>query len=43
MSIFVFALAALLSLPKQFVTVYLGVLIDGSGCAFRAPFPPVAR
>ncbi|KZV77371.1 hypothetical protein PENSPDRAFT_707259 [Peniophora sp. CONT] len=30
MGIFVFSLAALLSLPKQFVTVYLGVLIDTS-------------
>ncbi|KAA1467254.1 hypothetical protein DENSPDRAFT_832262 [Dentipellis sp. KUC8613] len=26
-----FSIAAILSLPKQFVTVYLGVLIDGTG------------
>jgi len=28
MSIFVFSLAALLSLPKQFITVYLGVVLE---------------
>lgn len=27
MNIFVFALAAFLSLPKQFITVYLGVIL----------------
>ncbi|KAI0058586.1 hypothetical protein BV25DRAFT_1964418 [Artomyces pyxidatus] len=30
MSVWTFAIAAFLTLPKQFVTVYLGVLIDGS-------------
>lgn len=28
MGIFVFSLAAILSLPKQFITVYLGVILD---------------
>ncbi|KAI5117038.1 hypothetical protein M0805_004745 [Coniferiporia weirii] len=31
MSVFVFAIAAFLSLPKQFVTVYIGVIIEASG------------
>ncbi|KZO90862.1 hypothetical protein CALVIDRAFT_473007, partial [Calocera viscosa TUFC12733] len=31
MSIWVFCLAAALSLPKQFVTVYLGYLLEQSG------------
>lgn len=31
MSIWVFAIAAFLSLPKQFITVYLGVILDSSG------------
>jgi hypothetical protein len=30
MNIFVFILAALLSMPKQFVTVYLGVILRES-------------
>ncbi|KAJ7262680.1 hypothetical protein B0H12DRAFT_1047381 [Mycena haematopus] len=30
MNIFVFSIAAILSLPKQFVTVYLGVILDQS-------------
>lgn len=29
MGIMVFCLAAILSLPKQFVTVYLGVILEG--------------
>lgn len=31
MSVWIFSLAALLSLPKQFATVYIGVIIEGSG------------
>ncbi|KAI0031118.1 hypothetical protein K488DRAFT_52753, partial [Vararia minispora EC-137] len=31
MGILTFSIAAILSLPKQFVTVYLGVLIEGAG------------
>jgi len=31
MNIFVFSLAAILSLPKQFITVYLGVILEQSG------------
>lgn len=31
MGIFVFCLAAILSLPKQFITVYLGVILEQSG------------
>ncbi|KAG6883202.1 hypothetical protein C0993_007407, partial [Termitomyces sp. T159_Od127] len=31
MGIFVFSLAAILSMPKQFITVYLGVLLEQSG------------
>lgn len=30
MGIFVFSLAALLSMPKQFITVYLGVILEQS-------------
>jgi uncharacterized membrane protein YdjX (TVP38/TMEM64 family) len=30
MNIFVFTLAALLSMPKQFITVYLGVILEQS-------------
>jgi hypothetical protein len=30
MNIFVFILAALLSMPKQFITVYLGVILQQS-------------
>ena len=30
MNIFVFSIAAVLSLPKQFITVYLGVLLEQS-------------
>ena len=30
MGIFVFSLAAILSLPKQFITVYLGVILEQS-------------
>ena len=30
MNIFVFSIAAILSMPKQFVTVYLGVLLEQS-------------
>ena len=30
MNIFVFSIAAILSLPKQFITVYLGVLLEQS-------------
>lgn len=31
MSVWIFALAAFLTLPKQFATVYIGVIIEGSG------------
>jgi len=31
MSVWIFALAAFLSTPKQFATVYIGVIIEGSG------------
>ncbi|KAI0288963.1 snare associated Golgi protein-domain-containing protein [Russula brevipes] len=31
MSVWTFSLAAFLSLPKQFATVYIGVIIEGSG------------
>ena len=31
MGIFIFALAAFLSLPKQLITVYIGVIIEESG------------
>ena len=31
MGIIVFALATILSLPKQFITVYLGVILEESG------------
>lgn len=31
MSVWIFALAAFLSSPKQFATVYIGVIIEGSG------------
>lgn len=31
MGILVFSLAAILSLPKQFITVYLGVILEQSG------------
>lgn len=31
MSVWIFALAAFLSLPKQFAIVYIGVIIDGQG------------
>ncbi|KAJ7629500.1 Fungalysin metallopeptidase-domain-containing protein [Mycena polygramma] len=31
MNIFVFSIAAILSLPKQFITVYLGVILESSG------------
>jgi len=31
MSIFVFSLAAFLSLPKQLITVYIGVILEESG------------
>ena len=34
MGIITFSLAAILSLPKQFVTVYLGVLLEGAGSAY---------
>lgn len=30
MGIMVFCLAAILSLPKQFITVYLGVILEGN-------------
>ena len=41
MSIIVFSIAAILSLPKQFVTVYLGVLLEGadSACTLRSRNP----
>jgi hypothetical protein len=39
MSVWVFAAAAFLTLPKQFATVYIGVIIEGSGkSTFRVPF-----
>ena len=31
MSVFVFAAAAILSLPKQFITVYVGVVLEQAG------------
>jgi len=31
MSVWIFSLAAFLSLPKQVATVYIGVIIEGSG------------
>lgn len=38
MGIFTFSLAAILSLPKQFVTVYLGVILEQSESgAFSSP------
>jgi hypothetical protein len=39
MSVWIFATAAFLTLPKQFATVYIGVIIEGSGkSTFRLPF-----
>lgn len=42
MGIFVFCLAALLSLPKQFITVYLGVALkqsaDGESCVYSEDY-----
>ena len=32
LKVWVFTLAAFLSLPRQFATVYLGLLFDGNGC-----------
>jgi hypothetical protein len=31
MNVWTFSLAAFLSLPKQFATVYIGVIIEGAG------------
>jgi hypothetical protein len=31
MDVWTFALAAFLTLPKQFATVYIGVIIEGAG------------
>ena len=38
MGIFVFSIAAILSLPKQFITVYLGVILEQSGQGLQTPF-----
>jgi hypothetical protein len=39
MSVWIFAMAAFLTLPKQFATVYIGVIIEGSGkSTLRFPF-----
>ncbi|KAI9434359.1 snare associated Golgi protein-domain-containing protein [Lactarius indigo] len=37
MSVWTFALAAFLSLPKQLATVYIGVIIEGSGAKETVP------
>ena len=41
MGIITFSFAAILSLPKQFVTVYLGVLLEGAGSAFPLSRPRI--
>jgi hypothetical protein len=43
MSVWIFALAAFLSSPKQFATVYIGVIIEGSGKRAFKTFPSVLR
>lgn len=37
MSVWVFALAAFLSLPKQFINVYIGVILEESGTGTETP------
>jgi uncharacterized membrane protein YdjX (TVP38/TMEM64 family) len=37
MSVWIFAMAAFLTLPKQFATVYIGVIIEGSGKSETTP------
>lgn len=37
MSVWIFSLAAFLSLPKQFITVYIGVILEESGTGTETP------
>lgn len=37
MSVWVFSLAAFLSLPKQFINVYIGVILEESGTGTETP------
>ncbi|GJJ13613.1 hypothetical protein Clacol_007869 [Clathrus columnatus] len=37
MSVWIFALAAFFSLPKQFITVYIGVILEESGTGTETP------
>lgn len=39
MGVWTFALAAFFSLPKQFATVYIGVIIEGTGKSMFVAFP----
>lgn len=38
MGVITFTIAAILSMPKQFITVYLGVILEQSGTGMQSIF-----
>jgi hypothetical protein len=39
MNIFVFTLAAILTMPKQLITIYIGVILEQSADGWQISFP----